>query len=44
MIGHELAIEQGHASEPHPRHQPGERDLGGIRAARGHALAEKGAA
>jgi hypothetical protein len=43
MLGHELAIEQAESADPQPRHQPGEGDLGGVRADRKHALAEKGA-
>ncbi|MEA3035865.1 MAG: hypothetical protein QOH04_1630, partial [Sphingomonadales bacterium] len=42
MLGHELAVEQPVAADPQPRHQPGERDLGRVGAAREHALAEKG--
>lgn len=43
MLGHELAVEQAEAPDPKTRHQPGEGDLGGVRADREHALAEKGA-
>lgn len=43
MLGHELAIEQGEATEPHPRRQPGQRHFRRIGAPRHHALPEKGA-
>ena len=43
MIGHELAVEQGKTGLPHPRDEPGERDLRRIRPAGEHALPEKGA-
>jgi len=42
MVGHELAVEQGEACEPHPRDQPGKRHFRRIRAPRYHGFAEKG--
>ncbi len=41
MIGHELAVEQGEATEAHPRRQPGKRDLRRIGPPRHHAFPEK---
>ncbi len=44
MIGHELTVEQGEAGEAHARHQPGQRDLRRVGAARDHGFAEEGGA
>ena len=44
MVGHELAVEKLEAADAQPRHQPGQRHLGGIGPQREHALAEEGAA
>jgi hypothetical protein len=41
MWRHELRVKQGKAARPQPMHQIGQRDFGGVGAAREHAFAEK---
>ena len=44
MVGHELAVEQGEATDPQPRHQPCQRDLRGVGHRAEHRFAEEGTA
>ena len=44
VVGHELAIEQREIAAFEARHEPCQRDLGGVTPAAEHALAEKGPA